>query len=330
MAVVSVLMPVFNAEKYVKEAINSILNQTLKDFELIILNDSSTDNSKDVVLSIQDNRIRYIENESNQGLAFSRNRLLSEAKSKYIAWLDADDIAYPTRLQDEVDFLEANPGHAMVSGWARLIDSDGHATGDFIKSYIPDKHLGTLLLFVNYFVQSGMMLRREYLPEVHYRPEYPPAEDYELWVRIAASHAVAILPKILVDYRIHATNTSSTQQERSEKGIKMNHRHQLSELGINATQEEIDLHYSIAFKKAESIEYLRKASVWLQGIKAQNKISGRFDATSLAYILSHRWIKVCTSNKALGMQALKIYFKSPLVQLSLRNIFLILQYCIKN
>lgn len=85
MPAVSVLMPVFNAEGYVKEAIDSILNQTFKDFELIVLNDASTDSSKEVILSVQDSRIRYVENEQNKGLSFSRNRLLGEAKGMYIA-----------------------------------------------------------------------------------------------------------------------------------------------------------------------------------------------------------------------------------------------------
>lgn len=330
MPVVSVLMPVFNAEKYVEEAINSILDQTLKDFELIVLNDASTDASKNIILSIQDTRIRYIENETNQGLAYSRNRLLGEANSKYIAWLDADDVAYPTRLEEEYDFLEANPEHALVSGWARLVDSVGKPTGNFIKSYIPDRYLSELLLFVNYFVQSAVMIRREFLPEVHYRPEFPPAEDYELWVRIAAKHPVCILPKVLVDYRIHTTNTSSVQQQRSENGVKLNHKTQLEALGIEPTNEEIDLHYAIAFKKAESQDFLRKVSDWLQRIEVQNNITGSFDAKSLRYILAHRWMKVCTSNGALGIQALKIYFKNPLAELNPRNIFLMLQYFIKN
>jgi len=330
MPVVSVLMPVFNAEKYVEEAINSILNQTLKDFELIVLNDASTDASKNVVLSIQDSRIRYIENETNQGLAYSRNRLLGEAKGKYIAWLDADDIAYPTRLEEECSFLEDHPGHAMVAGWARLVDADGSPTGTFIKSYIPNRYLSELLLFVNYFVQSSVMLRRDFLPDVYYRPEYPPTEDYELWVRIAAKHPVAILPKVMVDYRIHTTNTSSTQQQKSENGVRLNHKTQLEGLGIEPTGEEIDLHYAIAFKKAESLGFLQSASDWLQRIEAQNKITGRYEAKSLRFILAHRWMKVCTSNRALGMEALKIYFKSPFAELNPRNIFLILQYFIKN
>lgn len=329
MPAVSVLMPVFNAERYVKEAIDSILNQTFKDFELIVLNDASTDSSKEVVLSVQDSRIRYIENEQNQGLSFSRNRLLSEAKGVYIAWLDADDVAYPTRLEEEYRFLEEHTDHAMVASWARLIDAEDKPTGEFIKSYIPNQYLSALLLFVNYFVQSSVMLRRSFLPEIHYRPEFPPTEDYELWVRIAANYPVAILPKTLVDYRIHNTNTSSVQQQRSEVAVKLNHKMQLESLGILPSDEEVNLHYTIAFRKPENLALLQKAADWLQHIETQNEITKRFDTKALRYILMHRWIKVCTSNKALGLGALKIYFKSKLAELSLRNLFLMIKYVVK-
>jgi glycosyltransferase involved in cell wall biosynthesis len=329
MPLVSVLMPVYNAERYVKEAINSILNQTLRDFELVVLNDASTDSSKEVILSFQDSRIRYLENEVNKGLSFSRNRLLGEVKGKYIAWLDADDIAYPTRLEEEYRFLEVNPSLALVASWARLIDSESKPTGSYIKSYIPNEYLSALLLFVNYFVQSSVMLRKNYLPEVHYRPEFPPTEDYELWVRVAAEYPVAILPKTLVDYRIHKTNSSLLGQQKSEKAVKLNYKIQLESLGILPGDEEINLHYDIAFKKAENLAFLRKTDDWLQRLDNQNKISKRFDFKALHYILAHRWVKVCTSNRALGISALNIYFKSKFAEMNLRNLFLILQYLLK-
>ncbi len=330
MPVVSVLMPVYNAERYVKEAINSILNQTFKDFELVVLNDASIDASKEIILSFQDARIRYIENEQNRGLSFSRNRLLSEVRGEYIAWLDADDIAYLTRLEEEYKFLEEHRGYALVASWARLVDSEGKPTGNYIKSYIPDEYLSALLLFVNYFVQSSVMLRKSQLPDVHYRPEFPPTEDYELWVRIAANHPVAILPKTLVDYRIHTTNISSVQQQKSEKAVKLNHKIQLENLGILPSDEEVNLHYNIAFKKAENLASLQLTADWLQHIDNQNKISKRFDPKALHHILAHRWIKVCTSNRALGIKALRLYFKCRFAEMNLRNAFLIVQYFLKS
>ncbi|MBA4854077.1 glycosyltransferase [Emticicia sp. BO119] len=330
MPVVSVLMPVYNAERYLKEAINSILNQTFKDFELVILNDASGDSSKDIILSFKDTRIKYIENEQNKGLSFSRNRLLSEARADYIAWLDADDIAYPTRLEEEHRFLKEHTSFAMVASWARLIDAEDRPTGNFIKSYIPNEYLSALLLFVNYFVQSSVLLKKSCLPEVHYRPEFPPTEDYDLWVRIAANYPVAILSKTLVDYRIHTANISSVQQQKSEKAVKLNHQIQLENLGILPSDEEVNLHYNIAFRKAESLVFLQQTANWLQRISNQNKISKRFDTKALHYILAHRWIKVCTSNKSLGIKALGIYFKSKFAEINFRNVFLIIKYLVNK
>ena len=325
---VSVLMPVFNAEKYVGEAINSILNQTFEDFELVVLNDASQDSSKELILAYNDSRIRFIENEQNQGLSYSRNRLLSEAKGTYIAWLDADDIAYPTRLAEEFEFMEMHRDHAMVAAWARLVDSEGKPTGDFIKSYIPNECLSALLLFVNYFVQSSAMLRRELLPNIHYQSDFPPTEDYELWVRIAAKHPVAILSQILVDYRIHATNISAIQEQKSKDTVQLNHRIQLQNLGIIPDEEELQLHYEIAFGKAEGLAFLEKTAAWLLTIEKQNKISKQFDRPALRYILKHRWLKVCTSNRALGIKALRIYFKSELSELNFRTLILIGKYLV--
>ncbi|WP_337045202.1 glycosyltransferase family 2 protein [Emticicia sp. 17c] len=327
---ISVLMPVFNAERYVREAIESILNQTYKDFELIVLNDASTDKSKEIILSFKDPRIVYLENEKNGGLSFSRNRLLAEAKGEFIAWLDADDIAYSERLQEEVSFLQNHQDHAMVAGWARLVNSAGEPTGDFIKSFIPNKYLSALLLFVNYFVQSSVMIRKSCLPEIHYKPDFPPTEDYELWVRIAANYPVAILPKILVDYRIHTNNISSVQQQRSEQTVKLNHRLQLQNLGLVPDEDEINLHYHIAFRKADDMTFLQQTETWLQKISNQNKVSKRFDTQALNYILAHRWLKVCTSNKALGMKALSIYFRSSFASISFKNIFLLGKYILKG
>ena len=125
------------------------------------------------------------------------------------------------------------------------------------------------------------------------------------------------------------TNISSIQQLKSEKAVKLNHRIQLENVGILPSDEEIDLHYNIAFKKAESLEFLQQTADWLEHIDNQNKISKRFDAKALHYILAHRWIKVCTSNKALGIKALNQYFKSKFVEMNLRNVFLMMQYLLK-
>jgi glycosyltransferase involved in cell wall biosynthesis len=328
---VSVLMPMFNSEKYIGMAVESILNQTFKDFELIILNDGSTDNSKKIVESYSDSRIILIENTQNQGLARTRNRLISEAKGAFLAWLDSDDIALPQRLQIQVDFLEKNPNHALVASWARIIGSNNLPTGNFVKSYIPNTDLSALLLFVNYIVQSSVMLRRNLLPDEHYNLDSPPTEDYELWVRIAKKHPIAILNDILVDYRVHDSNISFTQNDRAMRTVKMNHQRQLEDLGINPTMQEIDLHYALSFGNGETFDkdFIEKAEAWLLKIREHNQIIKIYDPKALNYVLGHRWTKICTSNPALGFRVLGPYSKSKILNLTLQNCFIIGQYLTK-
>jgi glycosyltransferase involved in cell wall biosynthesis len=328
---ISVLMPMFNSEKYIRKAIESILNQTFQDFELVIVNDGSTDESVNIVHSFQDKRIRLVHNEQNQGLAKTRNRLIAEAKGEFIAWLDSDDMAYPQRLQIQVDFLEKHPKHAFVASWARLVDNDGNPTGGFIKSYIPDTHLPALLLFVNYIVQSSVLLRKSLLPSQHYNLDYPPTEDYELWVRIAQNHPIAILPNILVDYRVHDTNISFTQNDKAMRTVKLNHEGQLRKLGIEPSPEELNLHYLLGFGQEEKTNraFIKKAENWLLKLEQHNQKSKIYDVEALKYILAHRWTKICTSNPELGLSVLGVYFKSKILKLTLQNSFIVGQYLTK-
>lgn len=324
-------MPAYNASRYIREAIDSVLAQTFIDFELIILNDGSTDETEKIVKSYSDSRIKYIENEGNKGLAFTRNRLIEESKGEYIAWLDSDDVANHNRLQKEVDFLEKHKSHALVASWAKIIDENSRPNGNFIKSYIPNQHLSALLLFVNYIVQSSVMIRKSMLPEVHYDLAFPPTEDYELWSRIGRRHPIHILPEILVDYRIHSTNISQTQNIKAKQTVKLNHRNQLSELGMNVDESQIDLHYKIGFGDASEVDlaFLSEAENWLNQLKIANKKAKVYQEKSLDYILSHRWLKLCTANKNLGLKGVKRYFSSNFAKLNFYHLALILKYIIQ-
>lgn len=329
---VSVLMPMYNSEKYIRKAIQSVLNQSFKDFELLILNDGSTDGSKAIALGYDDKRIKVLENESNQGLARTRNRLFAEASGEYIAWLDSDDIALPERLRVQVDFLDKHPQHAFVASWARIIDSEDEPTGNFIKSFIPNDYLFTLFLFVNYVVQSSVLLRKTMFPDTPYDLQFPPTEDYELWVRIAQKHLITILPMVLVDYRVHDSNISFTQNERASQTVQMNHQAQLKRLGIITDPTMIDLHYQIAFGNTEKIteEFIQKAEKWLLKIQEANNQTHIYDKKALRYILAHRWTKICTTNPKLGITGLKYIFKSKLSRVTLQNLGIIGQYLFKK
>jgi glycosyltransferase involved in cell wall biosynthesis len=327
---VSILMPAYNVEKYIGDSIQSILEQTFSDFELIIINDGSTDKTASIISKFDDKRIKYLENPQNSGLSFTRNRLIGEASGIYLAWLDADDIALPQRLEKQVKRLDQNPNLAFVASWARLIDAENQPTGAYIKSYIPNQYLGALLLFVNYIVQSSVVIRRDKLPEIHYDSAFPPTEDYELWTRILRNHQAEILPEVLVNYRVHTTNISHVQSDKASSTVMLNHRNQLLQLGLNPSVDDLDLHYQIGFRKLKSIEQIQQIEVWFQAIEKANETSQRFDNQALNFILSHRWARICTQNPAFGLKALKFYFKSRFKKVTLQNVLLILVYVFKT
>ena len=202
MPTLSVILPVYNGLPYLEEAINSVLNQSFKDFELIIINDGSTDGSVAVIEKFNDFQIRFLQQE-NQGLAATLNRAIALSDGKYIARQDQDDISFPLRLEKQVTFLEANPDVGMVGTGAEIwVGNDKtdrrleHATDDALIKFG--------LLFNNLFVHSSVMIRRSVIEKVGGYSEdksRQPPEDYELWSRVAREFKLANLPEVLMAYR---------------------------------------------------------------------------------------------------------------------------------
>ena len=322
-------MPAFNAASYIKEAIDSILNQSFKHFNLIILNDGSTDETESIILSYKDPRIVYLKNDKNEGLSYSRNKLIENAKGKYLAWMDADDISFPSRLEKEYRFLEHNLTVALVSSWVSIIDSDGQLTGQTNRSYIPSRYLSSLLLFVNYIAQSAVLIRKSIFEEYAYNDNFPPVEDYQLWTQIAYQHPIHILPEVLVNYRVHEANASHRLNDLAKKGILLNYEEQFQKLGLIYDDQILEFHYVTCFNPAEIREKssLQRLEKWYSKIVEANKIKRVYSDESLDYIIKDRWIKVCLNchPSISKLTKLKIYFASNLRKLSFKNLILILK-----
>jgi len=199
---VSVLIPIYNGLPYLDAAIASVLGQTFQDFEIIIINDGSTDDSASVVEKFNDPRIRYFQQE-NMGLSATLNRAISMAKGQYIARQDQDDICFPLRLQKQVAFLDSNPDIGMVGASAEIW-VDNNRTERLLAHPVDDVSLRMGLLFDNYFVHSSIMIRQSVLKKVGgYTEDLSrcPPEDYELWSRVVRTTKVANLPDVLMAYR---------------------------------------------------------------------------------------------------------------------------------
>lgn len=199
---VSVIMPVFNGEKFVREAIESVLCQTLQDFEIIILNDGSVDGTLQVISSIHDSRIRLFSHK-NSGLPATLNKGIALAKAEYIARLDHDDMMLPDRLAKQYTFLEKNRNIGMVGTWAQIYVGE-QPVERFHKHPCSAHAIRLHLLFDNPFVHSSLMIRKSIFEVAGCYAENPdrlPPEDYELWSRFSKYCDLANIPSVLTIYR---------------------------------------------------------------------------------------------------------------------------------
>ncbi|QOV89439.1 glycosyltransferase family 2 protein [Humisphaera borealis] len=212
--VVSVIIAVHNEERFVGDAIDSILSQTLSPLELIVIDDASSDATPVILQRIADTRIQVVRNEVNLGLTASLNRGLAAARGAFVARLDGDDIARPDRLALQVDFLERHPDVGIVGSSRRVVDEQG--TFLYEATAIPDDAaIRWRLLLGNPLAHPTVMIRRSVLDkhELRYDESFRTAQDYELWTRLAAVTKTANLVEPLVTYRRRQTGISVSRRD---------------------------------------------------------------------------------------------------------------------
>jgi glycosyltransferase involved in cell wall biosynthesis len=209
---ITVLMPVYNAEKYLHEAIDSILNQTYKHFELIIINDGSTDRSEEIIKSYKDPRIQYLKNNTNLGLSATLNKGLQLATGKYIARMDADDISHPARFEKQVAYLESHPDYGIVGSMYVMLDGERKIYEIGGMSFREDEEIKISLFSNNVFAHGETMFRKELIDRHNfsYNKIYNPCEDYYLWTQMSSFTKFHILENILYYYMISPDGMSGT------------------------------------------------------------------------------------------------------------------------
>jgi hypothetical protein len=230
---VTVLMTVFNGERHLGEAIDSVLRQSFADFELLIVDDASTDGTAALLDAISSSRVRVTRNEENLGLTRSLNRRLALARGTIIARHDADDVSEPERLARQIAFLDANPDVALAGAWYRKIDEAGASLGERTLPVDHDR-LCWALHFYCPIVHSAAVFRTSVVREIGgYDEAFVYAQDYDLWSRLAASYRVANVGELLVRYRVGATTLTATIGEQSGEVLRIAARN-IEALGIAA------------------------------------------------------------------------------------------------
>jgi glycosyltransferase involved in cell wall biosynthesis len=252
---VTVLMSVYNGERFLQQAIDSILNQTYQDFEFLIIDDGSNDRSREIIQSHKDQRIRLIYNEENIGLTPSLNKGLELARGEYIARMDADDVSFPQRLEKQVEFLEHNPEVILLGAWAEVVDENGK----IIKVWrYPTKDcvIRWRLLFGNCLVHSSVIYRKDKVLDAGgYNSSITYAQDYELWTKLSTIAQIRQLPQVLIRHRRFMPGSIGDKHlaEQTKAGEAVAHNYAMSILGdvdlvvfsdfYNKTQSsKLDLH----------------------------------------------------------------------------------------
>jgi glycosyltransferase involved in cell wall biosynthesis len=239
-AILSVVLPVFDGERYVAKTIDSVLSQSYRDYEFLILDDGSLDNTPQILnqYSHRDPRIRLLQHE-NRGVGYTLNRGLGESRGRFVALIGADDLALPGRLEKQVDFLSNHPDHVLVGGFLKIIDGDGRSVG--LRRYpLTDQNLRARMLIYNPFGAPSIMFRRkDAIAAGGFTSRFWTCEDYDFILRLAKRGKVANLPEPLTAYRLHDSAIKATQTLRQLRDTLDTKRAAYSEYGYRRTLEAL-------------------------------------------------------------------------------------------
>lgn len=280
---ISVIMSVYNGETYLREAIESVINQTFESWELIIINDCSTDSTGEILseFASKDERIKVHPNEVNLRLPTSLNKAISLCSGKYIARMDADDICLPDRLQKQYKFMEENQDVALSSCRFMTVKNGVYMSGG-AGGRCDNAALRAMLLVANPILHPGVIAKAEVMKKFNYDTTLTCTEDLELWTRMAMENQkIEILPECLLIYRLHDKQITSTTLERQHiEVLKIQNKYYASLL--QEMDKEMQEFYisGIYFKEHTDIHKFLEYAKWLKSVTPKN-----FNKHTINYVL---------------------------------------------
>lgn len=306
---ISVIMPVYNGEKFLGESIKSILKQSLTNFEFLIINDGSTDNTESIISSFTDNRIITINQSENRGIVDALNTGIDAARGKYIARMDADDIAMEKRFERQYLFMQNHPLTAVCGTQALLINDQSEPIGE-LRTVTDNDDIGVNMIFNNSFIHSSTFFKTEILKEYKYSREYQCAEDFHLFMRILLDHQIANLPDFLCCYRDHNNSTTHTLNDKMQRSKYKTQEYLLKRLLKNKYRTAMgDILFAAGnydFDSFKASEYGRL----FNAIKQKNLECRFFNQDILAKVLYEKWYEI-NYHKANPKNAL-VFLLNPL------------------
>lgn len=320
---VSVILPVYNSSDFIFDSLSSILNQSLKDFELIIINDGSTDNSENIILNFNDYRIKYLKNEKNIGLVNTLNIGIEFASGKYIARMDSDDIAHPLRLQSQVKFLEENEKIGIVGSFVQIITSKGTNSYRGFELPIDNRNIKTYLFFHNPFVHPSVLIRADILKNFTYSNDFTLAEDYFLWVKILEIYNGFNISSKLLNYRIHSNNVSSKNKQIQNQSLYKIYSYLLSKYFVTDLEKMTDLHFKFCVQNNEiniSASDYKEIEKYIL-IFHDKVISDGFEKFYLEVLLKINWLNLSKFTIFTHKKLIFYFFNSDINKLLKVNLF---------
>ena len=312
---VTVLMPVYNTEAYLRESIESILRQTFTDFEFLIIDDASTDDSLRIIQSYSDPRIKLVRNPTNLKLIDTLNKGIMLAAGKYIARMDADDISMPDRINKQVAFMEANPGTGICGTFFEHISKDGQ-TGNRVKYATADQDIRFRHLYQIQLCHGTSLIRAQVLKDhaLFFDKRYIHAEDFEFWTRVSRYCKLANIPEVLYKVRLHDTNVSVTYKDEQAANTREIQKKQFSDLfEWTLSDLELDTFLDIVYSTfTGQPETLDRIEGFLIRWQKQNEIEKAFPTEYLNGYIALQWFHFCYNASMSGSTVRRRYFGSPL------------------
>ncbi len=317
---ITVLMPAHNAARTIADAARSVLAQTWSDFELLVVDDASTDETTTILESLADPRLRVRRAAERLKLAGALNLGMREARGEFIARMDADDISHPTRLAKQLAFLEQHPDVGLCGTAIRTFGDGSSERLDYPR--MPEQ-VRAFALFNCPFAHPTVMFRKTVFLKhsLFYDVSYYPTEDYELWERVLRIVRGANLPDVCLRYRRHAASmTGSDWPEMDRQAARIQAR-MLDRLGLPCDEPSASRHRAWAAGRIEpSIDALREAESWLRRIVETNRDARLFDPSALADVVSERWFTLAMRCAPAGESIRKCFAASPLSGRGIRRI----------
>lgn len=309
---VTVLMAVYNGAPYLSEAVDSILGQTFRDFEFVIIDDASTDDSVMILKDYGDQRIRLVRNDINMGLSASLNRGIELARGEYIARMDADDVSLPERLAMQTNFMDAHPLVDISGTWVEWFDGDQSAIWTLP---VDDDEIKCYLLFSPSVYHPTVMFRKRLFDDssVRYSTAFAQAQDYELWSRLMDVCVFSNLNSVLLRYRLHEQSVGRASSDGQLAHATMVRKLMLQKLGFEPTTNELFLHSELSLNQVpRNEEMLQQTHDWLLALTRQNDSNAIFPQHAFYKVVAERWYQLCSRSTSLGNIIWHHYYSSPL------------------